>query len=95
MKGGARLGCAALVGAAVAFPVGVMVGGRGVEEAPAGAKARRTAEGRNFYSPSFRSDPYVLEQQRRVVEALELGCRQFGERCREAAAARRRIEEME
>ena len=96
-----RLGCAALIGAAIAFPAGVIVGGsfpwnerRAVEKRSA-MKPAQKPQARDFYSPKFRSDPYVLDQQRQVVEALELSCRQFGERCREAAEARRRIEEAQ
>ena len=48
---------------------------------------------RDVYSPSVLDDPYVIEQQLRVVEALELSCRQLGERCQEAQRARERVEE--
>ena len=87
------------MGAAIAFPAGLIVGGSfPTHERPTPGKgnaaAAPKAEARDFYSPDFRTDPYVLEQQRRVVEALELSCRQFRERCREAAEARRRIEEL-
>ena len=93
------IGCAAAVGAAVAFPAGLMLGGR---DAPRerevivtrpNAPAAKTIEGRNFYSPNVSTDPYVLDQQRRVVEALELECRHFGKHCAEAGQARKRIEE--
>jgi hypothetical protein len=94
-----RLGCAALIGAAIAFPAGMMLGGggggereadrRGEEVTPARAKQSM----RDFYSPNILDDPYVIEQQLRVVEALELSCRHSGERCREARQARRRVEE--
>ena len=101
MSGRLRLGCAALVGAAIACPAGVIVGGSFPPHERPAVEKRGTAgpapkpQARNFYSPRFRSDPYVLDQQRQVVEALELSCRQFRERCREAAEARRRIEEAQ
>jgi hypothetical protein len=93
------IGCAAAIGAVVAFPAGLMLAGRdappprdgsaAAPDAPAGKKA----EARDFYSPKVRSDPYVLDQQRRVVEALELECRHYGRHCAEAGQARRRIKE--
>ncbi len=94
------LGCAALLGAAIAFPAGMMLGGsgagleqaaeRGAGDAPR-AKPKRAV--RDFYSPSVLGDPYVIEQQLRVVQALELSCRQFGERCAEAEKSRKRVGE--
>lgn len=100
MKGKRMLG-AALIGAVIAFPAGMMVGGgsgarqEAAEpvsgEAPAGAGKRAV---RDFYSPNVLDDPYVVEQQFRVVEALELSCRRFGERCAEARKARERLWEQ-
>jgi hypothetical protein len=94
------LGCAALVGAIIAFPAGMMLGGswarpeqaaeRAAGEVP---RARPHTGVRDFYSPSVLDDPYVIEQQLRVVEALELSCRQYGERCAEAQKARQRVKE--
>ena len=93
------LGCAALLGAAIAFPAGIMLGRGGAAPEPAAEPgtgvSSRTAPNRavrDFYSPSILDDPYVIEQQLRVVEALELSCRQSGERCAEARAARERWE---
>ena len=89
------IGCAALAGALIAFPAGVMLSRSERQETArrtAGSLPKRT-DGRNFYSPGVVNDPYVLEQQRRVVEALELSCRQFRENCAEARPARQRIEE--
>jgi hypothetical protein len=61
--------------------------------APADARVPDKAQVRNFYSPDLATDPYVIEQQRKVVEALELACRLEGKRCREAGQARRHIGE--
>ena len=95
MKNWRSVGCGALLAALVAFPAGMMVGGGGGREQAGTGEARRAAPkrpARNVYSPSVLDDPYVIEQQLRVVEALELGCRQFGERCQEARQAREQVE---
>jgi hypothetical protein len=94
-------GCAALVAASVAFPLGLVVGGG--EPSPETARqasrpgpARvRAPAARDVYSPRVVSDPYVIEQQRRVLHALEASCRQSKQYCAEAEQARRRIEEAE
>jgi hypothetical protein len=90
-----RLGCAALLGAIVAFPAGVVFSGR--ESVRSGAPdlkatpepARHKTEARNPYSPNVLSDPYVLRQHQQIVAALELSCRKTGENCVEAKQARR------
>ena len=93
------IGFAAAIGAAGAFPAGLMLAGRDAPPARDGSAARpnapvpKKAEARDFYSPKVVSDPYVLDQQRRVVEALELECRHYGKHCAEARQARRRVEE--
>ena len=93
------IGCAAAIGAVVAFPAGLIIAGRDSPPARDGSAARpnapagNKAEARDFYSPKVTSDPYVLDQQRRVVEALELECRHYDKHCAEAGQARRRIEE--
>ena len=94
-----KLGCAALSGAVLAFPVGLIVGGR--QAAPErGSVATKIDDGRktNFrkvYSPVILKDPYVLRQQRKVVEALEVECRHFGTHCAEAEQARRWRDELD
>lgn len=87
--------CALLLGAAVALPAGMMLGGIGggkqqVRAVPPPA----TATARAVYSPRVLSDPYFLEQQRKGVEALEAHCRQTGEMCAEARAGRRWLDEQ-
>ena len=91
-----KLGCAALSGAVLVFPVGLIVGGR--QSAERGSVATkmddgRKADARNVYSPNILKDPYVLRRQREVVEALEVECRNFGTHCAEAEQARRWIDE--
>lgn len=100
MKKNWRLaGCAVLLGAVFAFPAGMMFAGdrlqndRPTASAAKGASAPRRAA-RDFYSPDILNDPYVVEQQIRVVEALELSCRQLNELCREAKQARQRMEQQ-
>ena len=93
------IGFAAAIGAVLAFPAGLMVAGGNAPPPREGGTARpgvpavKKVVARDFYSPKVTSDPYVLDQQRRVVEALELECRQFRKHCAEAGQARQRIEE--
>lgn len=94
------LGCAALLGASIAFPVGLMLGDRTPREKAAGPSRSGPSSGegrtgRNHYSPRIAGDPYVIEQQRKVLRALEVGCRELKQHCAEAEQARRRIEEAE
>jgi hypothetical protein len=92
----ARLGGALLVGAALAFPVGLLVAGLD-EDSAERSRARPSGEAavRDVYSPAVRSDPWFLERQRAGIEALERHCTQTGESCPEARAARRRLTELE
>ena len=95
------IGCAALIGASIAFPLGLVVGGdgtpRGTAPGPSrpGPSSGETRTTRNLYSPRIASDPYVIEQQRKVLRALEASCRHSKRHCAEAEQARRRIEEAE
>ena len=96
-----RLGCAAALGAIVAFPAGVLFSGREAvrSEAPgaetASGRPMRGTAARKPYSPYVLSDPYVLQQHREIVEALEMACRDSGENCAEAERARRYLAERE
>lgn len=95
------IGCAALLAASIAFPVGLVVGRGEPARETAGRPSRplpvpgRTPTARNPYSPRIADDPYALERQREVVRALESSCRQSGRLCPEAEQARRRIEEAQ
>jgi hypothetical protein len=91
------LGCAAAIGAAIALPAGIVAGRYGFRSSettnpngPASVSGRR---GRDIFAPDFRNDPNVIEQQRRVVEALEQSCRHSKLHCKEAEQARLRVEE--
>jgi hypothetical protein len=95
------MGCAALLGASIAFPLGILVGGYDPpRQAPRGPGRPAPTGGqvptsRNVYSPRIASDPYVIAQQREVLRALESSCRQFDRHCEEAGQARLRLEEAE
>ena len=92
---GARLAVALLLGAALAFPAGLIVAGLG-SPAPAEHRPAAAAAGpmRNMFSPSIDGDPWFIERQREGIEALERHCRQTGESCHEAREARRWLEEQ-
>jgi hypothetical protein len=90
-----KYAAALLVGAALAFPAGMMVAGSRSAPGHAVADHRPAGAGRNMFSPSVRTDPYFLEQQRKGVDALERFCARTGESCAEARAARRRIDELQ
>lgn len=92
------LGCAVFVGAAVAFPAGLIVGGHDAIRQNNGTEtqgddATGGARFRNIYSPKIYDEPYVQDQWRKEVEALEAQCRHTGEHCTEAKAARRWLSE--
>jgi hypothetical protein len=85
-----------LVGAALAFPVGMIVAGRGDGGSSANRPAPRAdAPLRDVFSPAVRDDPWFVERQREGVEALERHCADSGELCREARAARSRLAELD
>jgi hypothetical protein len=92
------MGCAAIFGAAVAFPAGVILGGRNARDQEDRPGAQRENAGvnlnfRKFYSPNIHNDPYVQGQWKKVVEELEEQCRNSGEHCAEAKAARNSLAE--
>lgn len=93
-----QLGGVVLLTAAIAFPAGLWVAGALSPDTPdpppptiavPAALPSRQPLARNPYSTSIRRDPYVLDRQRVVVEAMETACRRLNERCAEARAARR------
>ncbi len=92
----AKFGLALLLGAAIAFPAGMMVAGSGADsDRPASGGPREGAAMPDMFSPSVRSDPWFLQRQREGVEALESYCRRSGQSCAEARAARARLAELE
>ena len=92
----AKLGLALLLGAAIAFPAGMMVAGWRTGSERAGPPApRASAARRDMFSPSISGDPAFVARQREGVEALERYCARTGETCAEARAARTRLAEIE
>ena len=93
------VGCTALLTAAVALPAGIWIA-RATMSVPANAPdavsrpaSRPTgAAGRNPYSAEILNDPYVIDRQLAVVEAMERDCARFGNGCAEARAARAYID---
>ena len=55
----------------------------------------RELQTRNVYSPEVATDRYVIEEQRRVAQALRLSCEQFKTHCNEAEQAQRFIAEAD
>ena len=96
-----RLGCAAFCGAILAFPAGVMLAGRDTKPSEASASRNDVVhqgpsiQARKPYAPDVLRDPFVLEQHRRVAEALETSCRETGKACVEARQARQYLSELE
>lgn len=93
----------ALLTAAVAFPAGLWLSANRAPErrevavavsprASAAAPPAAQAKVRDVYTARIASDPYVVGQQRAVVEAMERSCAHLGEGCREAAKARNYID---
>ena len=72
-----QIGCVMLLTAAVAFPAGLWMAGSTDQSAGApkvSAPRRPGSPVRNPYSATIRNDPYVLDAQRAVVEAMERAC---------------------
>jgi len=91
----ALLGVFAL-GAAVAFPAGLLLGGGSRRDAPPARRPEGSGGAlRQPYSPSLLDDPAFLEQQRRNAQALEQACRTTGDYCTQAKAMRRWLAEHE
>jgi hypothetical protein len=84
----AVMGIALLLGAAVAFPAGMLFSGRQQQGQPPAGAPLEGAAARAVYSPALLRDPWFREQQRKNVKALESHCRRTGELCTEAGAAR-------
>lgn len=90
----ARLAVALALGAAVALPIGMMLGGDGANVPDRHPGPMASAPARAVYSPKVLSDPYFIEQQRLGVEALEKACRERGELCGEAREGRRWLDRV-
>lgn len=89
----ARFGCVVLLAMVAAFLAGIAISGGSAD--PPRQPAGPAAPARQVYSPRVLDDPHFLDQQRRNVEALEESCRETGELCAEAEAARRWLRERD
>lgn len=95
------VGCAALIGASIAFPIGIIVGSnRSSSESAEDVSRPNFSDGqvtryRRVYSPQPSKDPFVIEHWQKVVEALEASCRKSHLRCVEAEQARLFIKKAE
>ena len=67
-----------------AIPSAKREGSAGFSRRP--AESRATA--RQVYSPAIATDPYVVEQWEKSIEALEKACRDGAQYCDEARQAR-------
>lgn len=92
-----KLGCAAVLGAAVAFPAGFLFGRSPIQP---GVNSDTSRDGfahypglRNPFDPKALSDPFVVHRHRQVVEELETYCRKTRKYCAEAEGARRYLDE--
>ena len=89
-----------LIALVAAFGAGMMVtslgepGGSMSSRSDTSSDASTTADRREVYAPTVRSDPHFLAQQRRNVELLERHCETSAEMCAEARAAREAFEKL-
>jgi hypothetical protein len=81
-------------GVALALPAGFVLGRLGRDAEPSRPVHDGDAARRDVFSPSIRDDPYFVARQREGVAALERRCRESGESCAEARAARQRLAEL-
>jgi hypothetical protein len=97
----ALIGCALVAGAAGFFCLGILVSQhmeRRQEQAHPPAPSNKPSSqpyGRKIFSPSIADDPYVVQQWKESVEALERRCRDANEFCAEARNARVQIKEIQ
>ena len=92
------LGCAAAIGAALALPVGYVLGRYSPQPSTEQAREVRSTNNEKMlsvFSPNILSDPAVKDQHRMIVEKLELACVQQRLYCEEAASARRWLDKRE
>ncbi len=90
--------CPVLQRASIALSLGMILScSPGAPESPTSASPNSASttyqelRTRNVYSPEVATDPYVIEEQRRVAQALRLSCEHFKTHCKEAEQAQRFI----
>lgn len=87
-------GCAMALGALALFGAGILLGrqngGADRPTEPSRAASRPSAKAlvRNVFSPTVVADPYVLDEQRKVADALDRSCRLQNDHCDTARKAR-------
>lgn len=83
-----------VVGGLILFYAGIVLGRQQAATQPPRTQSRSTAPAspehrfRNVFSPSVIADPHVLDEQRKVVEALENACAHQRRNCATAQNAR-------
>ena len=88
------VGCLVVLGGVTLFYAGILLGrqhattAEPAKRAPGTARASTKPLVRNVFSPSVIADPYVLDEQRKVVEALERACEHQRRNCATAQDAR-------
>ncbi|PTS87833.1 hypothetical protein DBR17_05335 [Sphingomonas sp. HMWF008] len=88
------IGCLVVLGGVILFYAGIVLGRQQASTAQPGKHPPGTARAstkplvRNVFSPSVIADPYVLDEQRKVVEALESACEHQRQNCQTARDAR-------
>ena len=86
--------CLVVFGGLLLFCAGIVLGRRQTatdepeKRAPRIARTSTKPRVRNVFSPSVIGDPYVLDEQRKVVEALERSCKLQHQNCETARNAR-------
>ena len=85
----------AVAGLTACAPTSDKLGDNKASRASAADRSAAGPAGRNPYSASVVTDPYVLRQQRATVEALRRSCEQREEHCELAAAAAAYLDEQD
>ncbi len=83
-----------VLGGLILFYAGILLGRQQTvseqpeKRTPGIARASTKARVRAVFSPSVIADPYVLDEQRKVVESLEISCEHHRQNCDTARSAR-------
>ncbi|WP_010186372.1 hypothetical protein [Sphingomonas sp. PAMC 26605] len=86
--------CLAGLGGLIVFCAGILLGRHQADtrppphQSPSATRGSPTPRFRDVFSPSVTSDQHVLEEQRKLVEALERACERQRQKCDLARNAR-------
>lgn len=86
--------CLIVFGGLILFWAGILLGRQQAGTRPPQTQSRATGRAspeprfRNVFSPSVIADPHVLDEQRKLVEALESACAHQRQNCATARNAR-------